>query len=99
MSVFSKVFGWIGGKVKSIYQAVKAAVTSDAMKSLLEGALGDIARAGIAKAASASGVSDIERFKIAFDEAKAKAAVKGLEVKDSALGLVIQAVIATVKHP
>ena len=97
MSILGKMFGWIGRRVVNIFTAVRDAVNSDAMKDLVKSALGDIARAAISKASQVDG-DDFDKFKAAFIEAKLSAKAEGLEFKDSALSLVIQAIIAGAKH-
>ena len=96
MSFLGKMFGWIGRRVVDVAKALRDFVRSDAVKQLLSTALGAIAEQVVSEL-QVENIANGEKRQAAIARISAKALEQGLEVKESAIRLLIELVVAKIK--
>ena len=96
MSILGKMFGWIGRRVVDVAKALRDFVRSDAVKQLLSTALGAIAEQVVSEL-QVENIANGEKRQAAIQRISAKALEQGLEVKESAIRLLIELVVAKIK--
>ena len=96
MSILGKMFGWIGRRVVDVAKALRDFVRSDAVKQLLSTALGAIAEQVVSEL-QVENIANGEKRQAAIARISAKALEQGLEVKESAIRLLIELVVAKIK--
>ena len=96
MSILGKMFGWIGRRVVDVTNALRDFVRSDAVKQLLSTALGAIAEQVVSEL-QVENIANGEKRQAAIARISAKALEQGLEVKESAIRLLIELVVAKIK--
>ena len=96
MSILGKMFGWIGRRVVDVAKALRDFVRSDAVKQLLNTALGAIAEQVVSEL-QVENLANGEKRQAAIQRISAKALEQGLEVKESVVRLLVELVVAKIK--
>ena len=96
MSILGKMFGWIGRRVVDVAKALRDFVRSDAVKQLLSTALGAIAEQVVSEL-QVENLANGEKRQAAIQRISAKALEQGLEVKESAIRLLVEIVVSKLK--